>query len=371
MTKKHYQLWNTVRNIIREHYEVLKGEYLRDAYYIVGDLIAPLIGTEITQDDYNWLLTKQGYASLRDDIWPSLEQKEGLERPKAWPVGVVIDQGQEKLLSKVAENMELGLTYIWDQARGFIFVEKGGVAKKIEVLSEYGWTILAGKGYPERLMRKILKEEEKQRPVLVFHDLDPDGLGIYRALGYETRRTKHLNIALGDRVIDLGLTEEHVTSLNLPRRPSPPKYKGKPRVEISALAVLKIRMGIENPILAYTVAAMMAKGLTISPTELDKIDMMKRHMRWLLTDGLSDVVEKAVVAVIEKIEDQEKFEGTAVKGELETLKIISPGIKDELIKTGLTQAKKTKWVYEKDVDEEARGLTDEKLVELLTEDKTK
>jgi hypothetical protein len=371
MAKKHYRLWNAVRNIIRKHYNLLKDEYLRDAYYIVGDLIAPLIGTEITQDDYNWLLTKQGYASLRDDIWPSLEQKEGLERPKAWPSGMVIDHGQEKLLSKVEEDMELGLTYIWDQARGFIFVEKGGIAKKIKVLSEYGWTILAGKGYPERLMRKLLKEEEKQRPVLAFHDFDPDGLGIYRALGYETRRTKHLDIALGDRVSDLGLTEEHVTTLNLPRRPSPPKYKGKPRVEISALAVLKTRMGIENPILAYTVAAMIAKGLTISPTEIDKMEMMKRHIRWALTDGLSSIVEAAVEEITEELEDEEKYQGTAVRGEAEDLEIIAPGLKDKLVESGLNLAEKTNFVNEKDLDKEARELTDEKLIELLTEDKKK
>lgn len=365
MTKKYYRLWNVVREIILEHYAVLKDEFLRDAYYIVGDLIAPFIGTKITQEDYNWLLTKQGYSSLRDDIWPSLEQKHGLERPRAWPVGVVFDNGILKPLSELEEKMQMGLEYIWEQARGFIFVEKGGVAKKLEILSKYGWTIMAGKGYPERLMRKLLKEEEKERPVLVLHDFDPDGFGIYRALGFKTRRTKHLDIALGDRVTDLGLTEDHVKRLNLPTRPSPPKYKGVPRVEISALAVLKTRMDIENPILAYTVAAMMAQGLTLSPTELDKLELMKRHMRWLLTDGLSSVVEEAVEVVIEKIEDEEKFQGEAVEGKLETSKIISPGIKDELVKTGLNQAAKTVWVYEEEVDEQARAFTDEKLVELL------
>jgi len=361
MTKKHYQLWNTVRKIIREHYQVLKDEYLRESYYIVGDLIAPLIGTEITQDDYNWLLTKQGYASLRDDIWPSLEQKEGLERPKAWPIGVVFDNGIEKPLSKLAENMELGLTYIWDQARGFIFVEKGGIAKKIEVLSEYGWTILAGKGYPERLMRRLLKEEEKQRPVLVFHDLDPDGLGIYRALGYETRRTKHLNIALGDRVIDLGLTEEHVTSLNLPRRPSPPKYKGKPRVEISALAVLKTRLGIENPILAYTVAAMLVKGLTLSPTELSRDILAEKHMRWLLTEGLNPVVNSAIEWIIK----ESKLTGFAVEAVLVEKMYSVPGLRGKLIEVGRQFLKKIDWREEDYFHSKAQEFTDEKLVKIL------
>lgn len=365
MTKKYYRLWNAVRKIIRKHYDLLKDERIRDAYYIVGDLIAPLIGTEITQDDYNWLLTRQGYASLRDDIWPSLEQKEGLERPAAWPSGIVFDQGVLKPLIDLEKNMKLGLDYIWDQARGFIFVEKSGVAEKLQVLSKYGWTIFAGKGYPERLMRKLLKEEKQQRPVLALHDFDRDGRGIYRALGFETRRTRHLDIALGERVTDLGLTEDHVKHLKLPPRPSPPKYKGEPRVEISALAVLKTRMDIENPILSYTIAAMIAQGLTLSPTEVEKMDMMKRHIRWGLTDGLKGVVEKAVEAITEKIEDEEKFQGTAVKGELEDMEILAPGLTEKLIESGLIQARKTDWVYEKDVDEEARELTDEKLVELL------
>jgi len=368
MTKKHYQLWSAVREVILEHYAVLKDEFIRDAYYLIRDLTAPLIGNRITQEGYNWLLTNQGYASLRDDIWPSLEQKEGLQRPKAWPVGVVFDQGIEKPLSKLEEDMELGLDYVWDQARGFIFVEKGGVAKKLEILSKYGWTIMAGKGYPERLMRKLLKEEEKQRPVLALHDFDEDGFGIYRALGFETRRTRHLDIALGDRVTDLGLSAEHVKTLDLPMEPSPPKYKGKLRVELSGLAVLKLRMGIENPILAYTVAAMIAKGLTLSPTEVEKMDMMERHIRWALTDGLKGIVEEAVKAITKKIEDEEKFQGTAVKGELEDMSILAPGLKEKLIESGLIQARKTHWIYEKDVDEEARQLTDEKLVELLKEE---
>ena len=367
MTKKHFHLWNVVKKLILKHHETLKDEFLRDAYYILGDMLGLLIGTEISQEDYDWYGTRQGYATLRDDVWPLMEQKHGLQRPKAWPSGIVFDNGIEKPLSKLSEDMELGLTYVWDQARGFIFVEKGGVAKKLQELSNYGWTICAGKGYPERLMRKLLKEEGKQRPVLVLHDWDRDGRGIYRALGFETRRTKHLDIALGDRVTDLGLTEEHVKILNLPTRPSPPKYKGAPRVEISGLSVLKVRMDIENPIMAYTVAAMIARGLKMSPTEIDKIEMMKRQMRWLLTEGLADVVEKAVKEVIEKIEDEEKFRGTAVTGELKTLKVLAPELKPQLVKTGLEQAKQTVWRFEDDVHKEAlEKFTDNRLVKILS-----
>ncbi len=365
VAKKHLQLWSVVRKIIRKHYDLMKDVRIRDAYYITGDLIAPLIGTEITQEDYNWLLTKQGYASLRDDIWPSLEQKEGLQRPDAWPEGIVIDQGILKPLLDLEKNMKRGLEYVWDQARGFIFVEKRGVAEQLQPLSRYGWTIFAGPGYPLRLIRKLLKEEKQKRPVLALHDFDRDGRGIYRALGFETRRTKHLDIALGERVTDLGLTKDHIQRLNLPERPSPPKYKGELRTELSALAVLKTRMGIDDYYLAFVVAAMMLKGVTLSPLEVDKIDMMKRHIRWLLTQGLKGIVEEAVDEIVEEIEDEEKFQGTAVKGELEDMEILAEGLKEKLVESGLTQAEKTHWVYEKEMDEQARKFTDEKLVDLL------
>jgi len=333
---------------------------------MIGDRLGLMIGKEITQEDYDWYNTRQGYNSLRDDIWPLMEQKHGLTRPKAWPSGVVFDHGTEKTLSMLLKDMERGLEYIWDQARGFIFVEKGGVAQKLRVLSEYGWTICAGKGYPERLMRRLLKEEPKKRPVLVFHDWDRDGKGIYLALGFETRRTKHLDIALNERVIDLGLTESDVKKLKLPTRPSPPKYKGIPRVEISALSVLKARMKIDNPILAYIVATLVAKGYKLSPTEVAKLDMMQRHMRWLLTDGLSIVVEKAVEAVTEKIKDQQKFQGTAVEGQLETLKIIVPTLKEKLIETALNQADKTVFKYEDDFHKEAlQKFANEEMIHLL------
>jgi hypothetical protein len=357
MPKKRFRrLWNTVKKLILEHYDILIKRSIRGSYYIVGDYLGSLIGKEIALEDYNWFGTDQGYATYRDDVWPLIEQRYDLERPEAAAIGVVYDDGIEHPISRL-EN-------VWDQARGFIFVEKADEAEDLQELSEYGWTIVAGKGYPTRLVRKLLKEDT--RLVLALHDWDRDGLGVYRALGFETRRTKHLDIALGNRVIDLGLTEQHVKALNLPTRPSPPKYKGRPRVELSGLAVLSTRMGLENPVLAYTVATVLVKGLKLSPTEEDKLEMMKRHMRWLLTDGLSDVVEKAVEEVIERIKYEEKFQGTAVKGELETLKVIAPELRPQLVKTGLTQAEKTKFVSEQEVHAEAlEKFGNEDLVRLL------
>ena len=368
MPKKQYKnLWAAVKQIILEHQETIlemsirgyrASRGIRGSYYLVGDYLEPLIGKTITEDDYYWFSGDQGYASYRDDVWPELEQKQGLTRPEAAAVGIVYDQGMEYTITHLEE--------VWDQARGFIFVEKADEAKAIQELSDYGWTIAAGRGYPLRLVRQLLKGDT--RLVLALHDCDPDGKGIYRALGFETRRTKHLDIALGDRVVDLGLSEEQGNALSLRFRPGPRKYKGQERAELSALNVLSTRMGLDNPVLAFVVSAMLARGLTLSPTEVDKREMMKRHIRWALTDGLRGIVEEAIDEIMDELEDDEMFDGTAVKGVLEDMKILAPELKGNLVDSGLNQAKKTTWVYEDDIHQDAiKSLASQDLIRILKE----
>jgi 5S rRNA maturation endonuclease (ribonuclease M5) len=360
MAKKQYRrLWAVVKRLILENYETLIKRSIRGSYYIVGDLLAPLIGKEITLEDYNWFGTEQGYASYRDEVWPKIEQEHGLQRPEAAAIGVVYEDGVEYPVTH--------LERVWDQARGFIFVEKADEAKDISDLSRFGWIVVAGKGYPLRLVRKLLKEDK--RPVLVLHDYDPDGLGIYRALGFETRRTWHLDIALGDRVVDLGLTEKQASALNLPTRPSPPKYKGKPRVELSGLAVLATRMGLENPVLAYTVAMMLVKGYTLSPYEVPKKQLFERHLRWALTEGLRPLVNAIVDEAMKKID----VSGSAVTGSLEErdLKLtqwaLDSGAYRVLMDVAFKLAEEIKWKTEEDYHKEALNLTSPELVKILSD----
>ena len=366
MAKKQYKnLWAAVKQIILDHQDTIlemsirgyrASRGIRGSYYLVGDYLEPLIGKVITEDDYYWFSSDQGYATYRDDVWPELEQKHGLTRPEAAAIGIVYDEGAEYPITHLEE--------VWDQARGFIFGEKADEAKAIQELSDYGWTIAAGKGYPLRLVRKLLKGDT--RLVLALHDCDPDGRGIYRALGFETRRTKHLDIALGDRVVDLGLSEEQANALGLRFRPGPKKYKGQQKAELSALNVLSARMTLDNPVLAFVASAMVARGLTLSPTEVDKREMMKRHIRWALSDGLRGIVEEAIEEIMDQLEGDEKFDGKAVKGLLEDMKIIVPELKENLVDSGLIQAQKTTWVYEDEVHNEAlQKLANEDLIKLL------
>jgi len=84
-----------VNRIVLENHERLVERRIRGSYYIVGDLLAPLICGEITAEDYDWYGTDQGYASYRDDIWPQMEQRHHLRRPEAKPIGIVYDHGSE------------------------------------------------------------------------------------------------------------------------------------------------------------------------------------------------------------------------------------------------------------------------------------
>lgn len=354
MPKKQFKrLWSVVKKLILEHYQILVKRSIRGSYYIIGDRLAPLIGKEIAVEDYNWFGTDQGYATYRDDVWPLIEQQHGLERPEAAAIGVVYDDGVEYPITRLEK--------VWDQARGFIFVEKADEAKDLEELSRFGWTVVAGKGYPLRLVRKLLKED--RRPVLALHDWDRDGEGIYRALGFETRRTRHLDIALGQRVTDLGLTQEHVNALNLPTRPSPPKYKGKPRVELSGLAVLSTRLGLENPVLSYTVATTLVRELKLSPTEVSKEELVAKHLRWALTDGLKGVVNDVVKDLMGEL----KPTGTAVTG---TLDFDEPfemeGLHEALKDLGEDVAERIKWRSEADYEKEAfEKFANEHLIQIL------
>jgi hypothetical protein len=242
---------------------------------------------EITKKRYNYFLSKEGYNYFRDDMWTSLEQQNGLVSPKRKPVGMVIELGEEYTTTH--------LDKVWKRARGFIFCEKEGAAVKLKPLSLFGWVIVAGQGYPTRLMRRLLKEDT--RPVLALHDFDPDGAGIYRALGYKTRRTAHLDIDLGQRVIDLGLLEEHCEALNLPTQATPEKYQKKgifERVELSALSTLKLRMDVEEPLLAFVVSLMHDRGIILSSLPEPRSEMAKDNIRWTIERIIRPIIDRIV-----------------------------------------------------------------------------
>lgn len=353
MAEKRKQLWACVRRLILENKEgIAKSEDIRDSWYIVAEWLTPLIGKEITREDYDWFaVADQGYATYRDDMWPSLEQREGLERPNAKPIGIVYDRG----IAEVIEHLE----NVWSQARGFVFVEKAGEAKRLKSLSEFGWCIAAGQGFATRLIRKLLKGDEMKRPVVVVHDQDKSGLQILKALAFKTRRTRHLDIALGERIVDIGLTEEDAKKLKLRSRPEPKKYKGVPRWELASLSVLSVRWGIKNPLLAYVVAKMRLAGIKPSPLEKSRAKLIEFELRWKLKEAIAGTIK--VVA-----KRHAKAEGSAVNVELPSAGDISVrGLELALHKLAGKLVQKATWLSEEDYENEAMKLTNRKFFEVL------
>lgn len=283
-------LWANVEEIILNHYDELKTRRIRGSYYMVGDYLAQRLKEgKITEQEYNHFLSKQGYATYRDDLWTSIEQKYGLERPEAKPIGVIYNLGEELPI----ESFEA----IYYRARGFIFVEKADEAEDLKELSLHGWTIVAGQGFSTRLIRQLFKQDG--RPVLALHDCDTAGEWIYRVFDMGSKRTKHLQLSL-DNVIDLGLHEEDAIKLGLPPRPEAKKYQKfrEERYELSALAVLKTRYGVDNPVLAYTVAKMKKMGIRVTPEPEElkillkyKIERQVGHSIRELVDELYEIVE--------------------------------------------------------------------------------
>jgi len=338
---------------VLEHYELLKTKRIRDGFYILGDELAKLIGKEITKEEYDYFATnEQAYATYRDDLWPSLEQHKGLERPEAKPYGIIFDRGSEYPITKLNE--------VWRQARGFIFTEKLDDGDDCRELSNFGWTIIAGgglAGFPTRQIRQLLRADT--RPILAFHDADRSGEGIYRALGFETRRTRHLDIALGERVTDLGLSEEDAKALGLRSRPEPPKYKGLPRWETSALSVLTTRLGVDNPKRAYVVAKMIKLGVKISPTPIPRAEALRIEL-WYKLSKLLEPITREVAKKYSSVEGETVGVQTPEVGGVEV-----PGLRRALERAASKLVKQTRWIEEEDFEREARKLTDKKIVRAL------
>ncbi|MBO8183130.1 MAG: hypothetical protein H0Z28_10120 [Archaeoglobus sp.] len=284
MPKKRSNLWANVEEIILQHYDELKNRRIRGSYYIVREYLTQRLKEgRITEQEYNHYLSAQGYATYRDDLWPSIEKQYGLERPEAKPIGIIYDRGDERPISEFER--------VYYRARGFIFVEKADEAEDLRELSHHGWAIVAGQSFSTRLMRQLFKLDG--RPVLALHDCDTAGEWIYRVFDVGSRRTNHLQLWLED-VIDLGLHEDDASLLALPSQPEAGKFRKSrnERVELSALSVLKVRWGIENPVLAYTIAKMRKLGIRVTPTPEEARNLLK------------DIVEERIKEAFEELSDK-------------------------------------------------------------------
>ena len=146
------KIWNIIRSIIKEHYDVIKEEKsLRDSFYTVRDYLAKdylQIG-KITSKMFDFFGNDEdSYKYYTQDLWFQLE-KEGYERPEAKAIGTFYWKDGEYTIDKIG--------YWLGQCRGFIYVEKDGVAEKLKKLSNYGWGIVAAQGQATREIRRLIK----------------------------------------------------------------------------------------------------------------------------------------------------------------------------------------------------------------------
>jgi len=351
--------WSVVKDLMVQNYSLLENERLRQGYYIIRNALDPLIGKRITRQDFDYFAgldpekPDQAYSYYTQDAWTHLERK-GYKRPEAKPSGSLWVHGGVRV------SIE-DFWRVWDQARGFIFTEKSG--EKLERLTMFGWVIIEpDKGFPTRRIREKCKQDG--RPVIAVHDADESGTGIFRALGHETIRTTHLDIAIDD-VTDLGLRWEDVKRLGLPVIPEVDKHKKtrSERCELESLVLLTTKHGIENPFLNYVLFRMAEENITISPTETEKRELLKSHIVSSIVGQLEGLVYPVVDEFVDGLEfEPDKAVSVFSRGggsiELDDLEDIIKEISSKMEKNAL-------WKYESDYDTQARELISAKFLSLI------
>lgn len=291
-----YRIWSVVEEIVLERYSQLQEERMRDSYYLLREWLEPLRNSDqILDAEFDYFV--DNYEYYRDGFWPRMEKNHGIRRPETKPPTVVIEDGTEHTESYIPEA--------WDRARGFIFVEKSGMASDLSPLSHHGWLIVAAQGESTRTFREAVASDGTDRPILVVTDADFYGGGITESLKGHSDRTEHLGLwrDLEHRVQEIGLTQADADALDLPRERDPTQSPDSWRTELNALTVLKERSGLDTPLLSYIVAKMQQLDIPLCPLPVDDPEQLVRNsLRSAITDALSDSIDEAVEASLEDMD---------------------------------------------------------------------
>lgn len=293
-----YRIWKVVEDLILDRYEQIRQERMRDSWYLLREWLEPLRGSRINDDEFDYFA--ENYEYYRDGLWPRLEKNHGIRRPETKPPTVVIDRGEE--------HTEAHIHDAWPRARGFIFVEKSGMASDLTPLSRWGWLIVAAQGESTRSFREKAANDDTNRPILAVTDADYYGGGIAETLKGHSERTEHLGLwrELESRVQSIGLTREDGTAMDLPRERDPTKSPDEWRIELNALTVLRERRGVENPLLAYVVAKMDGLGIPICPLPYTDLEAQVRYdLRSALEEAMSGAVARVARRVVSDMDVKE------------------------------------------------------------------
>lgn len=309
-----YRIWSVVEDLILDNYDRVKDERMRSTYYLLREwLESERDAGRIEDAEFDYFV--ENYEYYRDDFWPRIEERNGIRRPETKPPTIVIDQGDEYTEQRIEDA--------WYRARGFIFVEKSGMAENLTPLSRHGWLIVAAQGESTRTFREKVATDDTDRPVLAITDADFYGGGITESLKGHSDRTEHLGLwkELDDRVQAIGLSQKDADALDLPEERDPTQSPDEWRVELDALTVLKDRLGIEDPLLSYTVAKMQVLDIPVCPLPISKPQVhVEQDIRSAVEETLSSAVDEVVEDVMDargrEVEDNLPDRGTGPLMEL-------------------------------------------------------
>lgn len=287
-----YRIWSIVEELCLDRTSELADASMRGSYYLVREWLDELRREgDITDDEYDYFAGKYDY--YRDDLWPRIEANHGVDRPDTKPPTTVIENGREYTESYLSDA--------WHRTRGFIFLEKAGMIGQLEPLTNHGWLVVASQGESTRTFREWLADDDTDRSVLALTGDDHYGGSIVDTLAGDSRRTDHLDLEsqLEGRVIGLGLTIDDAEALDLPKERDETKSPRKYRTELNALMSLRARDGIDDPLLAYTVAKMRQAGIPLCPQPIDE-SQANRQVRSRIERAVSNALAESIDAVVEE-----------------------------------------------------------------------
>ncbi len=294
------EIRQTVEILLKNIWVIKEANDLRELYYIVRSLLAK----KGYHEAYEWLRSIEAYNYFTQDILNRLEAWGIIKsKPPAKPVGFYIREGVMHFITDLIKEKI-------DKFKGIIYVEKESVAKSLSPLSELGYIIMAGQGFPTRMMREISQKGK----LFVLHDADKAGNDIYRVFIQGAKRLKRISEEYAMKWIvrharDVGLTYSDAEILNLDPEPEVPKYreKYKRRYELQALVKLKYSHNIENPYVAYVAYKLEKLGEDLRPKLLDPEEMYARKVyivaSLVVGKKLAEITSNISAATIKAVQD--------------------------------------------------------------------
>lgn len=348
-----HRLWDTVRNIIEENYEKIKSIPTKDSYYIITDLLKPRIGEDINSSEYDYFCSGKGYSYYCSQFWRNLEETRGLIRPRFIEENVIYMEDEE---------------YDKEQIRGIILVEKREIAESIRALCDYGWMIIVGKSIPTEYFGFVMKNDERR--ILLLHNYGKNGDEQLQNLFRDAEMDLSKKEAIADRVIDLGLTLDDITKLELPPKPSKSKTKDIDQYELSALSILQTRMNIEDYLFVYATTKMQINNIVLSPLEISNVDILKKELNESLHNALNPLIDKAVTDALNRMKDPQIHKNKSVTVRFPPPKSYSDGkLKKTLAFWGIQITQRASFVNEKEYQIDSLSKVDSQLYEILTKEK--